>query len=125
MRGNCPQIGLLRGVGGFISYHLLAQHGGEKKMAWKYIIKIKPYWDELNGNSYHSGAIFDIATETQVASIPFGYGDEQMGLRHAYNVIWGLQEERLNVSEIRKMCFTTLMTDTGEQDCRDYGKECK
>ena len=92
-------------------------------MAWKYIIKIKPYWDELNGSSYHSGAIFDIETETQVAGIPFGYGDEQMGLRHAYNVIWGLQAERLNVSEIRKMCFTTLLTDTGEQDCRDYGKD--
>ena len=92
-------------------------------MAWRYIVKIKPYWDELNANSYHSGAIFDIATEKQIAILPFAYGDEHIAMQHAYDVVRGQLAEKTDMFEIRRMCFATLLTDSGEQDCRDYGKD--
>lgn len=92
-------------------------------MIKKYYIKVKPYWDELNGNSYHSGAVFDIATEKQIGVLPFAYGDEYMALRHAYDVVAGQLAEKTDMFEIKRMCLTILLTDTGEQDCRDYGKD--
>jgi hypothetical protein len=92
-------------------------------MAWRYIIKVKPYWDKLNGNSYHSGAIFDVATEKQIGVLPFAYGDESMALHYAYAVISSKQSEHMHINDVRRMCFTTLLTDSGEQDCRDYGTE--
>ncbi len=92
-------------------------------MAWKYIVKIKPWWDEWNGNSYHSGAIFDVATEKQIAVLPFAYGDENIAMQHAVEVVRGQLAEKTGMFEIRRMCFATLLTDSGEQDCRDYGTE--
>jgi len=91
-------------------------------MAWNYLIKVKPYWDDENGNSYHSGAIFDTRTEELIALIPFNYGSENMALQHAYAVISSKQPEHMHINDVRKMCCTVLLTDSGEEDCRDYGE---
>lgn len=92
-------------------------------MAWNYLIKIKPYWDNLNGNSYHAGRIYDTRTEELIAVLPFAYGDEYIGLNHAYNVVSGFQSEKMHMHDVKRLCTSVCLTDTGEQDCRDYGVE--
>ena len=90
-------------------------------MAWNYLIKVKPYWDDENGNSYHSCAIFDTRTEELIELLPFNYGDESLALQTAHSIIQSKQSEHMHIFDIRAMCYTVLEKDTGEQDCRDYG----
>lgn len=92
-------------------------------MAWNYLIKIKPYFDDINGNSYHAGRIYDTRTEECVAVLPFAYGDEYMGLNHAYNVVSGLIVWGHTMQDVKRLCTSVCLTDTGEIDCRHYGKE--